>query len=292
VGLRAARADLIARLDANDVAHTDRLCKQVAFMKENRHVNVLGAQMQYINTRGRRIGGAPSRPVTQDGIRWHLLFLPPVNHPTSTYRRHAILEELNGYNEDFQVAQDAELWSRVAGKSGECSIANLREVLVDVRYDPKSISQNTRSPRRRGHVERMTTLLAGNAVRILGSGIPYEYANQWMSISAGTGDISAAYGLTFLSAIKILHETYCKQYPSGASNTEVNQLLKDVVFLTAYRLAESETMAARKAALHILFNELHRFGFADFGRRTLRILLLCAGLRRLRSLYRQIQQSR
>ena len=134
-GLAVARAPLIARLDADDVAARERLERQVAFLAAHPDVGVLGSAAREVNGDGREVRVV--RPPADDAaLRRALIRRNPMVHSTATMRR-ALLERVGGYDPSFAVAQDYDLWIRLAGVT---RLANLPEALVVRRLVPGRVS--------------------------------------------------------------------------------------------------------------------------------------------------------
>lgn len=125
-GLHLARAPFVARLDADDVAHPERLERQLAFMADHKDVAVLGSSYLLIDHEG-HIQGRVDLPTTDASIRAAMYFRNPICHPTVMLRREAVLEigaYLGGRN-----AEDYDLWLRLTTESA-WRFANLSEPLV------------------------------------------------------------------------------------------------------------------------------------------------------------------
>src|SRR5215831_15754094 len=75
-GLRVARADLVARMDYDDLCRSDRFDKQVAYMDAQPDCVLLGSRAVYIDQEGRRIGTC-SHPLSDGSLRWQMLFGNP-----------------------------------------------------------------------------------------------------------------------------------------------------------------------------------------------------------------------
>jgi len=134
--LRLARAPLVARLDADDVAMPERFERQLAFLAEHPEVGVLGTAAREVDASGREV--AIVRPPTSDvEIRRALIRSNAFVHSSVTMRR-AALEEVGGYDEAFAVAQDYDLWMRM---SRVTRMANLSEALVIRRLLPGRVSE-------------------------------------------------------------------------------------------------------------------------------------------------------
>jgi glycosyltransferase involved in cell wall biosynthesis len=123
--LARARAPLVGRLDADDVALPTRLARQVAFLTTHPEVGVLGTAAREVDETGAQVRVV--RPPSEDAaIRRVLIRRNPMLHSTVVMRR-ALLERVGGYDESFAVAQDYDLWLRLAPLT---RLANLDEVLV------------------------------------------------------------------------------------------------------------------------------------------------------------------
>ncbi|MGB0767405.1 MAG: glycosyltransferase [Phycisphaeraceae bacterium] len=104
-----AQTELLARIDADDVAEPDRLARQVAYLCDHRKVGVLGTQMRAIND----TKVLTDHPALDAEMRWALRTTNPVSHPTVMLRRSAVLEAGN-YRELAGGPEDYDLWVRMA----------------------------------------------------------------------------------------------------------------------------------------------------------------------------------
>lgn len=132
--LAAARAPLVARMDADDVAHPSRLELQAARLAADELTDVLGCRVRWL---GDASGASGMRAyvdwlnelVDHDAIVRDLFVESPLAHP-SLMMRTAALRGLGGYR-DFDGPEDYELWLRAheAGlRFGKCP-----ETLLDWR---------------------------------------------------------------------------------------------------------------------------------------------------------------
>jgi GT2 family glycosyltransferase len=135
-GIAAARAPLIARLDADDVAEPERLERQVAAMAAQHGLDVLGTWTTEIDADGQVIGGF-SFPPSEPLIRWVLSFTNVVFHPTVIMRRD-MLRRIGGYDASVQCADDHDLFTRVLMHGGRISL--LPERLLRYRRSAAQIS--------------------------------------------------------------------------------------------------------------------------------------------------------
>ena len=134
--IRLAQGKYIARMDADDISLPDRLKKQTDFLDKNKEIAFCGTAIIYINEKGERLK-KDVYPLDYPALKEAVLHFCPFKHPTLIFRKNILLKE-NGYNEDFQFAQDYELVLRLLQKYKG---ANLKEPLLLYRIgDNKSIS--------------------------------------------------------------------------------------------------------------------------------------------------------
>jgi glycosyltransferase involved in cell wall biosynthesis len=129
-----AQGKYIARMDADDLMHSERLERQVRFLEENPNVDVVGTGSYSIDLSGRPIGIRESRPV--DSTNYAVLKNSVFIHPSITGRTEWFRENPYDESEDFRRAEDYELWCRTFQSS---CFANLEEPLFFYR-EANSIS--------------------------------------------------------------------------------------------------------------------------------------------------------
>ena len=133
-GIQASSGKYLARVDADDACHSDRLKQQHAFMEQNPEIGVLGTWMEQFDENGNSLG-VLTTPLSHEMIRWKLLFETTVFHPTIVMRR-SVFEAVGGYDETFKHIEDTDLWSRLIKLT---RFANLGEVLYFRTWHSNSI---------------------------------------------------------------------------------------------------------------------------------------------------------
>ena len=123
--LTVATAPLIARLDADDVALPERLARQRAMLDAHADIGMLGTGAREIDAAGNEVG-LVIPPVDHAALRRALIRANPFVH-SSVMMRRRILETLGGYDERLCVAQDYDLWMRMAAVT---RLGNIPEPLV------------------------------------------------------------------------------------------------------------------------------------------------------------------
>ncbi len=115
-GLARARAPLLARMDADDVAHPERLARQRAFLATHPEVDVCDTRVEITRPDGPAAGGFRAYGAWLDSIEAHddfvreFLVENPVVHPAVVVRT-ALLRRVGGYREG-PFPEDYDLWLR------------------------------------------------------------------------------------------------------------------------------------------------------------------------------------
>ena len=114
-GLAACRGEFIARMDADDESHPERLDEQRALLRARPHLGLVGCLVEFGGDRGANAGYALhvdwiNSLVTQEEIALHRFIESPLAHPSVMFRRE-LVARLGGYGAgDFP--EDYELWLR------------------------------------------------------------------------------------------------------------------------------------------------------------------------------------
>jgi glycosyltransferase involved in cell wall biosynthesis len=133
-GIRESRGRYIARMDDDDICHSDRLALQFAFLEKNAGCVAVGSQVRLIGPEGDLLGDK-SFPLADQEIRQLMFRFTPLQHSSVLFRGDSLREEL--YDESIRYAEDLELYFRL-GRRG--SFANLPEFLLQYRQSPDSVT--------------------------------------------------------------------------------------------------------------------------------------------------------
>ncbi|KEO90884.1 hypothetical protein EH31_07555 [Erythrobacter longus] len=112
-GLGEARGEFVARIDADDVCMSERLEKQLSYMRKNPACVGVTSGYIMIDAMGRELGRTVD-PLDDWQIRWLLGWNPPAPHPTYFFKRCPDGKTPIFYDERFRTAQDFDLWGRLA----------------------------------------------------------------------------------------------------------------------------------------------------------------------------------
>nr|ARJ58046.1 glycosyltransferase [Streptococcus suis] len=72
----------LARMDADDIAESDRLEKQIGYLKDNPTVDLLGTNVIYIDEKSNVIGERGTLPCSSEAISEFMRYTNVLNHPT------------------------------------------------------------------------------------------------------------------------------------------------------------------------------------------------------------------
>jgi glycosyltransferase involved in cell wall biosynthesis len=175
-GIAAARAPLIARMDADDIAHPLRLESQLRALRADSTLSVMSCLVKCfpaaeLRPGMRRYEAWLNTVRTPEAIRAALFVESPIAHPSAVITRPA-LDAVGGYR-DTGGPEDYDLWLRLllAGHRA----AKVSEVLLSWRDSPRRLSRvDPRYDRRRffaTKVEHFGAAVApGTALQICGAG--------------------------------------------------------------------------------------------------------------------------
>lgn len=128
--LALARADLVARMDADDIAWPARLHKQAAYLAQHPECVAVGSAILVIDPLGDPIK-EPTQALSHEEIDAQLLsgYGWALVHPAAMMRRQAVLA-IGGYRTQYNKVEDLDLFLRLAEQG---RLANLPDVLLSFR---------------------------------------------------------------------------------------------------------------------------------------------------------------
>jgi len=127
----AARAPVVARMDADDVAHRDRLQRQIDLLDERADVVLVGTLFEAIDAKGRLTRRSGGRAIDPNDA-------PPIAHGSIMYRK-AAFDQVGGYATGTDYFEDIDLYYRIA-TTGKLIV--LTEPLYRYRFSERSARLN------------------------------------------------------------------------------------------------------------------------------------------------------
>jgi GT2 family glycosyltransferase len=123
-GMAACAHDIVARMDADDIALPRRFEVQVPLVEGG--IDLVGSSLLEFGADADDIVGKRMPPIDPDEISRYARFHQPFNHPTVVYRRQAV-EAAGGYRH-LSLMEDYLLFAKMIGQG--CRVANVEDPLV------------------------------------------------------------------------------------------------------------------------------------------------------------------
>ncbi len=134
-GLALAKGKYIARMDADDWCHPERLYKQFVFMENNPEIGISGGSMN-ICDENLNVKSLRKYNLTDREIKKNIFKYSPFCHPSIIIKKE-VFDRVGRYDANFNPAEDYELYFRI----GEFyKFGNLDDVLLRYRVVEKSMT--------------------------------------------------------------------------------------------------------------------------------------------------------
>jgi glycosyltransferase involved in cell wall biosynthesis len=159
LGVRLARAPLIARQDADDISLPDRLKHECAWMASHRQCAIVGTFFSYVDEVTLEPTGVTIIAATKhiDLVR-RMYYDNPIGHGTALIRRQAIMD-VGGYSALYGPNEDFDLWRRIVASGGGLSV--LPDVHYHYRLNSSGISSTTQEEQHRLFAELLSEFWRG-----------------------------------------------------------------------------------------------------------------------------------
>ncbi|HET9404480.1 MAG TPA: glycosyltransferase [Burkholderiales bacterium] len=148
---RELGADYIARLDAGDTIHPDRLVKQLEILQRDGDVGIVGTDAWFVDEQSRPIFRFET-PRTDGQVRRRMHLGCCLLHPTVMIRRSAI-EQAGTYSPEYPAAEDYDLFFRLIGRTRAATVPEPLTTKVLAR-DSVSLTKRRTQLRSRLRVQR------------------------------------------------------------------------------------------------------------------------------------------
>ena len=141
-GIDQSSAALIARMDADDIMHPERLARQVEFLDRHPRIDVVGSRVHAFPAEALGKGMTEylrwqNRCVSSCDMAEEIFVESPLTHPSVMFRRQSVFEAGGYKSGDFP--EDYELWLRMNLRG--CRFAKLPETLLEWRQSSTSLSR-------------------------------------------------------------------------------------------------------------------------------------------------------
>lgn len=133
-----ARADFLARMDADDITLPSRFEKEIAWLKADKHRGLVGTYFSYIDEEtSKPLDVVMDPPFKHLDIARLMYIVNPFGHGSIMMRKDAVAQA-GGYHAEYEPSEDYDLWRRIAK---DWQIGMIPEVLYLWRFHPGSISR-------------------------------------------------------------------------------------------------------------------------------------------------------
>ncbi len=112
IGIKHAKGQFIARMDADDISLPHRFQKQIHFLLKHPEIVILGGQVRTIDVNGKALG-RKLFPVLDNEIRESLYTSNPIQHPTAIINKFLLPKNFSWYNPSLPPAEDYDLFFRL-----------------------------------------------------------------------------------------------------------------------------------------------------------------------------------
>lgn len=151
IGISYAKADLIARMDADDISHPERLKLQYLFLKNHPEVAIVGTNISIADENENEVWKR-EYPTQSKELKKVMFRYAPFAHPSVMFRK-KVFEEFGGYNSDMIPCEDIDFWFKVGAK-------------YDFGNIPKTLLRYTLSDASGSHYDVRKTELLGFKIKI------------------------------------------------------------------------------------------------------------------------------
>ena len=126
-GIKRIKSDYIARMDSDDICDPTRFEKQMNYMQKH-NLDICGTNLIYFDDKG-ELGRKKYRDVKDT-----ILIESPICHASTIIKRE-YFDKYGGYNPEYKVAQDYDLWLKFYSKGAKFGI--VPEYLFFYRQHPQ-----------------------------------------------------------------------------------------------------------------------------------------------------------
>ena len=158
IGVAFAKADLIARMDPDDISLSERLETQYLFLKKHPEIAIVGTNLSIIDQNENEIW-IRKYPTESKELKKIMFRYAPFAHPSVMFKK-KVFQEFGGYDPQMKLCEDIDFWFRMGTKY---DFGNIPRKLL--RY---TLSKNSGTHRKLRDTELLGFKIKINAIRKLG----------------------------------------------------------------------------------------------------------------------------
>lgn len=150
VGIEQAKNELVGRMDADDIAVSNRFELQLTEFNKNLELDILGGQVAEFIDNPNEIVAYRKVPTTHQEIEKFARRRSPFNHPTVMYKKSTI-QKLGSYDVSAIRIEDYDLWLRALSNGAVC--ANVDAILLHYRSTIDAMKRRKTSTSLKNHIK-------------------------------------------------------------------------------------------------------------------------------------------
>ena len=160
VGINSTKGDLISLLDADDIMHPKKLKLSVNAFKKNSEIGMTCGNYRILVNRVRL-----KRPFYKNPISINYSSLMKQNFVASgsTTIKREVIADLGGFNEEYRIAEDYDMWLRISEKY---PIEYMHEVLYYYSIVPRGGSLTQRKDIQESHIKNIEEIKEASRKRM------------------------------------------------------------------------------------------------------------------------------
>lgn len=114
LGIGLAKADVVARMDADDLSLPDRLKLQYEYLEKHPKIAIVGANIIVVDEKGNQLS-TREYPESSKDLKKVMFRYSPFAHPVVMFRKKAF-EKFGGYDSKMVPCEDIDLWFKLGSK--------------------------------------------------------------------------------------------------------------------------------------------------------------------------------
>jgi glycosyltransferase involved in cell wall biosynthesis len=213
-GIDISKGELIARMDADDLALPSRFEAQLKLFSENTKLGLCGTSTE-------NFGALSNRKVRSNNdqfLKCHLLFGPPFAHPSIMMKRKTLIDHNIRYDANFIHCEDFAMWSAM---EPYCEFSNVLDVLLKYRVHADQVTNQHSSTVLDAHYH-----ICCNNLQTLQIELPRELFLVYIAKQKHEAGINAALAIyiSIIKANKIANKFDDEQLTCVISDKIIDQL--------------------------------------------------------------------